>query len=312
MKKLVILPVVLAMLSTGIFAEPVKLNQLSAKTKWMVHIDFEKLMGSKVGGFIKNFVSTEKVIKEPVDIFEKSTTVNFTKNVSSITICGRDEKMENAIFYMKGTFNKDQLNEVMRSIPGYSEDYYKSSFLLISWPIQLPGKTAQSAYVYFHNDGTVLLSVNKEIMLDAIKTLNGEAKNFLAVNTPDSINHSAGNIVSAFANDLNGLMQRVKNSYPQSVILRQIQAVKFKVKEMGPNILSSLSFEVNNQQAIVPIEYIFRGIQSLAYLSSQENPKISNAVNNLKIKRNGNMLNIDFLVKESMLSGLLETGMISR
>ncbi|MHC4872757.1 MAG: hypothetical protein ACYTFY_13025 [Planctomycetota bacterium] len=308
MKNIVLIPFFVLFVAFKSFAGPVDLKQLPGETSWMIHLDVEKLLNSKGGEFLSSLLMNEKV-QARLQIIEESTSVNLTKSIQSITLSGIDEHSSNAVLQIKGSFDKDRLRAVLQFITGYKESFY-NSHLLVQWQMRIPvgplnknirnlkdikkmkiNTKPGTSYACFYKDEMIIIGQSEKTIARAVDVLEGKAANLADVETPGVLKlFKQDDILSGFAVKIN----KLKESYPRSAILRQIYSVHVSMLESNDDIISSADIKIDNQESVEQIMDIMKGARALALLSAKENPKLAALARKILINSKGKVIKMSY------------------
>ena len=291
MKKVAVILSVACLLSTCpvVLAGGLVKSNVDADANWVVHADVEKFKETKIASIIDNELK-EAGVYEQLDFFKSIFSFNPVEDIKSITIYGKGQDEANAVVIIKGNFDKDVLENLIRQNPYYEEKKH-GKYVLHSWIDEK--KVDQGAgrqFGTFH-DKDILLGASADSMRKALDVLNGKATNarekgmFKALKKSDK---------SAFIVAAANGVGKIAEQWEQAMMLKHTKESCLTVGESEGNVYIDLSLQTSSSQTAEELTQLIQGVIAFLNLAGQEQPQIAELASSIKLTTRKNTVRVHF------------------
>ena len=149
-------------------------SKVSAKAKWVAHLDVDGLLSSPFGQHILKEVEARGHAKA-IAAFAEKVGFDPTKDLRSFTVWGEIYEPSGGVAVMQGTSDKDKLLKLVSENKGHREAKY-GGYALQRWTQKRENKRDDGVrWGTFWADDVVLIARDRKVLEIAIDTLNDKA-----------------------------------------------------------------------------------------------------------------------------------------
>ena len=290
MKTAVITLASATLLALPLSAERLHPERLPADVAWVVHLDVERLLQSRLWGLFMEHREDLHIDMEGVDEVREQFGVDLLRDVRSVTLFGRSDEHE-AVAMVLTNRNVDQALQRLREQPGYLTVEHEG-IRLHSWA---GDDDRILAYIEEQGDDRlVLVSEDLSELVGGIMAVRGERES-LAPNGGKLASRPADGSIFyvAAAEGLPGL-DRIE---PASAIAGLVRGIKLDVGEAGGVLRANASVTTAQSEDANELSSIIQGGIALARMASRHAdapPPVSNILAGLSTSRSGNEISATF------------------
>lgn len=162
------------LLSSVVWAGVLDTSKVSAKAKWVVHLDIKGLLASELGQHILDEIEARGHAEKIAEFAEK---VGFdpTKDLRGVTLWGETCEADGGVAVIQGDIDKEKLLALAAENEEHKEAEY-GEYVLQHW-VQKPENRHDDGVrwgTFWAND-VLLITRDRKVLENAIDTLNNEA-----------------------------------------------------------------------------------------------------------------------------------------
>jgi hypothetical protein len=274
-------------------------NHISADAKWLMHLDVDGLLKSKVGSYLNEKVLEPKIQLQK-SMVEGMLGVTLKADlVHSITIYGTSyEKnpQQNAAVLIHtdidiaGIVKKvREFQNLEASQSGQAPDQKLKE--LQSKPYPMYWMKGDDGDVYFANPskGLWALAMNQDQLKSAITVIQGKALSLTS-------NSELQNLGEAKQSIMFLAMAKGFNEHtilpPQAQILKMAGSGMLTFGESGENLQVKINMTANTQEAAAQMAQLAQGMIALATLSQSDNPEVMELARGAKVSQDKSQVSL--------------------
>ncbi|MBN2713069.1 MAG: hypothetical protein JXR97_11660 [Planctomycetes bacterium] len=300
MKRITALALLWGLFVSTLYAGPVKLEEVPAKAKWIVHIDTEQALKGKAGEVVK-LITDRPEVSSKLAALKVITSVNLMKDIYGITICGEGNPDKTGVVMVNGKFDPTKLTTILKASDTYTEKSY-GKHMLLSWS-EMKNGTQKNNYACFARDDLAILGPNTDVIKHTLDVLDGKEKNFLSQNTTTGIEESKNAfIMVAAANGLNEL----EGINPQAAVLKKIVNAYLSFEESDSDLLGTLKLEAENEETVINIKQMILGVQGMAMITAEQKPELAKIAQTIAVDSKGSNLTASIACPFEMIKKVIE------
>ena len=272
-----------------VFAGGLIKANVDADANWVVHADVEKFKETKIASIIDNELKAAGVY-EQLDFFKSVFSFNPVEDIKSITIYGKGQDEANAVVIIKGNFDMDVLENLIRQNPYYEEKKH-GKYVLHSWIDEKKvDQGAKRQFGTFHNKD-ILLGAGADSIGKALDVLDGKARNARQKGLFKALKKSDKNafIVAAASG-----VGKITEQWEQAMMLKHTKESSLKVGESEGNVYIDLSLQTSSSQTAEELTQLIQGIIAFLNLAGQEQPQIAQLASSIKVTTRKNTVRVHF------------------
>jgi hypothetical protein len=262
---------------------------VDADANWVVHADVEKFKETKIASILDDELKAAGVY-EQLDFFKSVFSFNPVEDIKSITIYGQGQDEASAVLIIKGNFDMDVLENLIRQNPYYEEKKH-GKYVLHSWIDEKKvDKGAKRQFGASHNKD-ILLGAGADSISKALDVLNGKAKNARQKGLFKALKKSDKNafIVAAASG-----VGRMAEQWEQAMMLKHTKESCLTVSESEGNVCIDLSLQTSSAQTAEELTQLIQGMIAFLNLAGQEQPKIAELASSIKLTTRRNTVRVHF------------------
>ena len=258
-------------------ASPLQAERVGAGARWVAHVDVDKLKTTQCGRYLLDQLDKDEPNRKLL-AFQAMFNFDPRKDVSAVTFYGIDNRPENTVTLVRGTFDTQRLETLVRAGDEYEETKH-GNHVVHSWIDRKHGERRMFASIM--GDGTVVLAGEKAVQT-ALDVLDGLAPKAAAGTFPGLTPDRQTAIFIASA-DLAG----VTNVNPRAAILSQASTAYLALTESGDQFQADIGLGAKTVEAATQIESVARGMIALAMLGQEDRPELAKMAGATTIVRTG-------------------------
>ncbi len=292
-----------AIFSTAPLAGPLQKSQIPADAKWLIHLDVDAFLGTKLGQFISQDILAKQLAKPKADLKQTFGLDLDWNRLNSVTVYGTDygapAEMSGVLIIKTDPKTEQSLTAVMQGIIAQKA---LQNAKLAGIPIELvqdqPPLYAINTQLFIapHKDGRFLVSKSRGQIQKASEVFEGKAGNVASARTfstlldePKSFFFLA--VAEGFgeqllkAPDSSDAAKAIKNfgEMPQAQILRMADGGRIALGETSERLSLNLALKAKNAETSRNMQQIVQGIIALISLSQGNNPDLQQLVQSAKV-----------------------------
>ena len=267
-------------------AGPLDKTKIASDAKWVVHLDFEALRKTKLGGHLVTNLLEPKI--EASGIGKKmNLSINLT-NISAVTAYGSAyENNGEGVLLLSTTADVKKDLDTLVGMASLSANEKKDAVMLQQKPYPLYA-LKDGLFVAPNVGRTVLIAKSRPQLESAIEVALGKGEN-LAKKGTFSEYPTVGNTFF-FVGMAEGFNETAKIP-PQAQVLRETSGGRLVIGEKDQNIFLNLVFKGKNDESSTKIQQVLQGIMALVSLSQQDK-EITEVASSAKISGEGRNISI--------------------
>lgn len=283
--------------ATAILAAPLvqagslEKKNVAADTKWLLHLDVDALLKSKVGSYVHEEVLEPKM-KQQRNLLEGMFGVSLKPDmVHSVTIYGTSFEKEPQLHAVAMVRTDIDISGIVKKVIEFqnlgdsasgsnSGDKIKS---LQSKPFPLywmKGEKGEDVYFGNPSGNLWLLTLNREKLDNAVSVIQGKSLNIESGS--DLKNISSSNQSVLFLAMAKGFNESAPLP-PQAQILKMAENASMTLGESGEFLQAQLSMSAQTTEAAAQMAQLAQGMIALVTLSQSENPDALELARNAKV-----------------------------
>lgn len=169
MKKINLVMIMVLLLGVTTWGAPLKKEFIGSDAKWVIHADYEAFAKTKLSAAFREELKIQGVEQQLVDL-KSIISFHLIDDIKNVTIYGTNKDESTVVAMIQGNFDSSKLVSLVNTKPSYKEVTYKT-FSISSWEDQNGAKT-ETSYGSFFDSGTLLLSKNKDKLVNGLDTLS--------------------------------------------------------------------------------------------------------------------------------------------
>lgn len=268
---------VMAMVAGWSHAAPLQTDRVAAGAKWVAHIDVEQLKTTHFGQYVLDALGKDEPNRKLL-AFQAMFNFDPRKDVASVTLYGRDNRPDNTVLLLKGSFDHERIETIVRGAESYVESRY-GEHVVHSWIDRDHG--GRRVFGSIAADGTVAMG-GEQALKQALDVLDGKAPKATVASFPGLAN-SSGTPVFVASADLGGMT----NVNPQAAVLAQASTAYMALGETADQVQAHIGLGAKSEEAAKQIEDAARGLVAIGILGQQQRPELGRLATGATISRNG-------------------------
>lgn len=315
------------LLTAGVFAGPLNMQHVSRDAMWLVHLDVESFMASKVGSCLLE--NHDELSIEGLQEIKQALGVDVLKDVLAITLYGggKDDSsvaldvgvdgeevrvgaeaaaVKDAVLVAVMTDPADTMIERFKSDDSYAE-VRKDGVVLHSF---VEPQSGERHHVYIQQGAAptqriVVAGPLIERVVDTAKVVRGDAPSLEGSGEPlAAARPHAGSFIFASALDIAG----IHGHDPASRILDQSKQVTFDIGEHADKSFGRLTVATETDQDALNIAQIMQGMVALgrmAIAKEQDAEPVLELLNAVKMEATGNTFAATLVLPADRCCGII-------
>ena len=256
MKNLVAIALGLCLVSP-LLGGPLDAAKVPADAKWVLHVDMEKLVASKVGTAILDEGS-----KQGLDIMlamiKAGVGIDLVKDIKSVTAFGTKFGDENGAVVIQGTLDKEKILKALKLNPTFKEDKV-GSVATYEWTDEAKdGKPAKQQYGAFVGDDLGVIASSSAHLKQVIDVLGGKGPGFAK---PPAFDKSA--FLVAFVTDLPSAVHKSEEAF-----LKKFAGAQASIGEKDDSLWAAVAVTATDEATATDLKQVADGLLAVTRLVS--------------------------------------------
>lgn len=295
------------LLVAGAWAGPLPRAEVSAKAKWVLHLDAERFRESKVGRHYTENLLEQKVAEVQTKIgFDFAP---FLDSVTSATVYGTDfaKGAENtAVLLLRGdAVEAKSIEEFLATHSGQGRRAKLKQIQTAPFPLF----KLERAFAALLTTGTVVIGRTQELVEDACAVITGKQPN--VATTPrfaDLAGTNAGCVLAVAADGFTGEVP-----WPKDLkIFRQIEGVQLMIREEAAHLELEIALKTRSAEVATQIKTVTEGLLVLAKTERPDDKNLQALVKSAQISATDRTVTGTFEFSTKRAIALLKRGGAAR
>ncbi len=265
---------------------PLQKNEVGPGANWVVHADLEMFRNTTLGKLFMAELQTQG-LDEKLQSFETIFSFHPLRDVRDVTLYGQGQDRSNAVVIVDGRFDPEKLVAVVRWNPQYREIAHQGATLhqWLSEEKKADKTITQMMYGYIHDGRQVVISSGLDALKQAVDTLKGRAGGAPVGGNDDSplLNQIPQTRGNTFFQAVATNVGQIVGENPKAAVLRQTDSLTLTASEAPDKLSIELRLASKSGEVAANMLEVFQGIQAMASLVAEGQPKLSELAKNLNI-----------------------------
>lgn len=286
------------LLASTAWAGPFKAQEVSADAKWVMHIDVEGAIASKMGKLLLGLIEDEADTKE-LDEVGDMLGMNFRQDIYSASLYGTTFE-EKVIVLLKGNFNKEKILALMDEECDYTQKEYGDHAVYV-W--NDGGEKFNSC---FYRKNMIVVSNCTDQMKTALDVLDGKADSMADGGKLDLNDLPRG---ALFTGAARGFAKLAGAHGPEAEVIKKAEKVTFVAGEREGDLFVDATLHTRDSETAQQIHDVFRGLLSLGAMLDTQEPELEQLkkiLKNLDLEQEGKMIRFRLSQSTEELIKLIE------
>ncbi len=283
MKKALIIATVILLsllMYTLLQAEALQRNIIPADATWVVHIDLERFFSGRFYNRMAGQEGWDKIEKQNAR-FVKKYRIDLMKDITAVTIFGKDKDEDMTVACLHGRFNREYLLGLLELEESHREIAH-GTFTIHNWD--------REEYGAFAGDNMALLGKNESALKEALDVISGKAANITRSEASGLIGRiPEDSFLTAFAHNFSALTKGPK--MPR--LFKKAETAMLHVSEKGKDMMFGAEMSTVSPEDADNIEQIIRGLMALVDMHREDIPAGVRIPEDIKITRSGKIIRME-------------------
>jgi hypothetical protein len=274
------------MLAATTFAAPLNKATVSGKAEWVLHIDTEGFLKTKLGQAIRAELAAQGVEQKLAD-FKTVFSFHPLDDIKNITIYGVGKDPTQGVVLAQGNFDQSKLDALVRMNATFkSADYGK--YKVDSW-IDENKPNNERIYGVWHGTDRLLLSQGEAAVKTALDVLDGKADT--AVGKTLIGEPVKGAFVTISAEKVGEIIKGDQNA----AVFQQAERLTLALGEKEGRCFITGALVAKSKDEATTINQALQGMLAFVKLATQEKmPKLTELANAMKIVAENESVGLHF------------------
>jgi hypothetical protein len=292
MRKLVLALMVSMLLVVPVFAGPLVKSQVSSTANWVVHADHERFFSSQVGQLIRKELANQG-IEEKLANFATIFSFHPLYDVCDVTVYGNGQDREKAVVLIDGRFDKERLVTLVRSNPQHQEVGY-GDITIHGWlHEEKKGSEVVKSFMMYgcvYQDKLVVMSSGLDTVKQAVDVLKGSAQSVASGQFGAAALNARGAFFQVAANGVSDIAGQEQHA----AVIQQTDKLGLAIGENEGKVYVDMGLIAKSEEAAQNINKVFEGIIAFATLSGEQQPKLAELAQKVKLSCAQNTVGVRF------------------
>jgi hypothetical protein len=260
-------------------------NEVPAQANWVVHLNHEAFLGSRIGELIQGELKAQGADKQ-LESFATIFGFHPLNDVRDVTLYGLGQDQEKAVVLVDGRFDTDKLLAVVQMNPQHKEIPHHGVTIhrWLQEDDKKEGKEATSRMMYgaIHEGRLVAMSAGLDAVKSAVDTLKSPTAGAAA-----GLSERTSARDGAFFQVVGTGVGAMVGDEPKAALLRETEALTLTAGDNGGNVFIELALEGASMEVTENMTKMLEGMIALAKLAAQEQPKLAALAEQVRISSAG-------------------------
>ena len=289
------------------WAGPLLRAEVSAKAKWVLHLDAERFYESKVGQhYIENLLEQQVAAVEAKIGFDFAP---FLDSVTSATVYGIDfakGEATTAVLLLRG--DAAEAKSIEEFLATHSGKGKKAKLRQIQTEPFTLFKLEQ-AFAATLTNGTVVIGKTQKLVEDAWEVIAGKQPNIATTTRFEGLaNPKTGYVLAVAADGFTGEVPFPKNLK----IFRQVEGVQLMISESAAHLELEIALKTGSAEVATQIKTVAEGLLVLAKTERPDDKNLQALVNSAKISATDQTVTGTFEFSTKRAIALMKRGSAAR
>ncbi len=289
------------------WAGPLPRAEVSAKAKWVLHLDAEQFRESKVG---QHYI--ENLLVQQVDTVQSQIGFDFAPfldSLTSATVYGTDfakGEENSAVLLLRGEAGEARIIEEFLAA---NSSQAKRAKLKQIQTTPFPLFQLEKAFAALLTNGTVVIGRTQKLVEDAWEVVAGKQLNVTTTTRfVELANTNAGYAFAAAADGFTGEVSLPKNLK----IFRQVEGVQLMIRESAAHLSLEIALKTGSAEVATQIRTVAEGLLVLASTERAEDKNLQALTRSAKISATDQTVTATFEVSNKRAIALMKRGGAAR
>lgn len=293
MRRAIVAVAVVGLCASLALAGGVQKEQISAKAKWVAHLDVESLLSGDVGKLITDQIK-EKGLDKKLAEFTSVFGVDPTKDIASVTAYGEDFDPASGIIIAQGKYDQEKLLGLLKNAKNFKE-VAAGDRTLYTWTDDKrndPNDDGSRCGV-FYSEKIIVVGRTDATVKAAMDVLDGKSAGSPSILPAPT----KGSIFIAAADGID----TIKNLPPQSAMAKKITSGSLEIGQLDGSIFVNVSAIAKTAEDAEQARDMIKGLVALVGFAKEDAAAAAPATMNiaallkgLKVGGEGNTVAVNF------------------
>lgn len=278
MRAMIVPVAVLSFLATqATDAAPLKSKDVAAGAKWVMHVDFDAMRESKIGGTMREKCLAGEEAQEKIKKFQEDTGVDITKDLHGLTLYDTKFVKDSgvAIFRASHLDQKKIVAKFKEKHPDAKSE--KHGDVTISTWTEKKGEHERQVSGALFGRETILFADDAKKVAAAVDVLTGKAES-LSAESPLAEETAKGTFVVTRGVGMN----KEKTPFP-SQVMRRSKQFSLAIGERGSEMFAQGMLVAPSGDSAAKVREVIEGFQALGQLRFGEDSKEGSLLRGLTV-----------------------------
>lgn len=255
-------------------------ERVSADARWVAHLDLAGFQKTQLGKYIWKRLSSDAVERK-IAAFAAIFNADPRKDLTSLTVYGRDATPRSAVLFIQGTFDGKRLTTLVKANDTYTSSTYGADHVLHSWK-ETRHNTIQTTHGTLLADNTIVISASADVLKAALDVLDGRAKNVGSGGIVGDVAALGGRPFFVAVAKLEGL----PGGSPNAAILKDATSARVVIDEEEGRLKAAMALEMVDAAKANQMVTMANGLVAFGQMAATKNPEIGKLAAAIRISVN--------------------------
>jgi len=269
-KTITLLLASLLLAAAPVLGGPLLKSQVGEGANWVVHLDYDQLVKSRIGQLIRAEMATQG-LEEKLQDFKTMFSFHPIDDIRNVTLYGNGHDRQKAVALFEGAFDQNKLVALVRMNAEYEEIEY-GDIIVHSW-------VDENKKECIYNDDRVILGAGLDAVKQAVDVLKGSAPN-----AADGVfNQAALNKVGAFFQVAANAVGDIAENNNEAEMLEQTDEFGGVVGEDDGQLYVNLSLRAKSEEDAQNVKKMLEGMIAFLTLAGNKEPVLAELAKKLDV-----------------------------
>ena len=300
MRVLVVVCALLSSIGPLVRAEPLDLRQVSARAKWLAHIDFDAVRDAKVAKKIRDGWLRQDKAKRGLKMMRDLFGFDAPNDLHAITLYGDRLVRGNGVVIVRAKVDRRRLLAFLKKIPDYRTTSH-GNHKLHAWTHKKGKKAKHTVTGCFHRPGVMVFGRDAGDVKVALDVLDGKSPSLAGKNSFLAADVPKGAILQARAVGLADAKLPFK-----SPVVHQSKAISVAIGEYQDEVFARARLVAKSAEVAKDVRAIVDGFLALAKLQHGSDQQAVSVLRATKVTTAGNTVTVEWRGAGEQVFNLLE------
>ncbi|MFA5205900.1 MAG: hypothetical protein WC708_16000 [Lentisphaeria bacterium] len=278
-------------------AAPLAVQQVDSSSRWVMHLDAEKLWTTELGTLLKQELATSPA-KAKLDAVALIFGLDPLKDIRGLTLYGQEPGRQQGVMLVDGNnLDQERILTLLRAAPEYSSVTRPDGSVLHHWiDVNAPKNdhAAGSRWGAFHGRNLIVVGNSQQQVGTALDVLNGKQTALKPGATLGGypLDGKGAILVGAAAMPEAPVQSAAQPGEPpnqSAMIMQNAEGLSMRLEEQAGGILNlTVMLRAKNPETAAFVEQALKGIQAIGALSQGKRPALAKLAQSVTIVATGN------------------------